>query len=209
MDDETPPPPLTVRVCDSLTCALARRRAAARRLAGRLGAGVRVVRAPCMGGCDKAPVVASAMRCTSTPRVDSVAAAVAAGHTHPPLPPYTDLDAYRADGGYAPAARLPRRASARSSEIIGSARGFRRCAVSAAPAFRPGANGASCAQEPEPRLMAVNADEGEPGTFKDRYYPRNRPAPLPRGHADRAPGRSRPPTSTSICATNIRNAARS
>ena len=39
--------------------------------------------------------------------------------------------------------------------------------------------------EPGPRLMAVNGDEGEPGTFKDRFYLATRSAPLPRGHADR------------------------
>ncbi len=58
MEDEAPPPPLTVRVCDSLTCELPARRGLLTDLRGRLGEGVRVVRAPCMGGCDHAPVVA-------------------------------------------------------------------------------------------------------------------------------------------------------
>src|SRR5918912_3618053 len=57
LDDEAPPPPLTVRVCDSLTCALAGGETLLGELRHRLGDGVRVVRAPCMGGCDKAPVV--------------------------------------------------------------------------------------------------------------------------------------------------------
>src|SRR5216684_5677640 len=58
MDDEAPPPPLTVRVCDSLSCALNGGERLREELCERLGDGVRVVRAPCMGGCDKAPVAA-------------------------------------------------------------------------------------------------------------------------------------------------------
>src|SRR5271169_2757055 len=100
MDDEKPPPPVTVRVCDSLSCELA---GAAQLLAGlrtRLGGSVRVVRAPCMGGCHRAPVVAigHALHEHATP--DSVATAVAAGETHMPVPAYIALDAYRAAGGY-------------------------------------------------------------------------------------------------------------
>src|SRR5918912_1278228 len=57
MDSEAPPPPVTVRVCDSLSCALAGGETLLADLRDRLGDAVRVVRAPCMGGCDKAPVV--------------------------------------------------------------------------------------------------------------------------------------------------------
>ena len=64
-------------------------------------------------------------------------------------------------------------------------------------------------QEPGPRLMAVNGDEGEPGTFKDRYYLETDPHRFIEGHADRGLGDRGRATSTSICATNTRNAARS
>src|SRR5947207_3036553 len=57
-EGETPPPAVTVRVCDSLSCAMAGAEDLLQRLPGLLGAGVRVVRAPCMGACDKAPVCA-------------------------------------------------------------------------------------------------------------------------------------------------------
>src|SRR5438094_3677068 len=57
-EDETPPPPITVRVCDSLSCAMAGADNLLATLPGKLGAGVRVVRAPCMGACDHAPVAA-------------------------------------------------------------------------------------------------------------------------------------------------------
>src|SRR5204862_5702993 len=101
MDGEAPPPPLTVRVCDSLSCELAGSARLLEALRGRLGDGVRVVRAPCMGGCHRAPVVAIGHALHEHARVETVAAAVAAGHTHPQLPEYPHLDRYRADGGYA------------------------------------------------------------------------------------------------------------
>src|SRR6185503_17981762 len=101
MDDEAAPPPITVRVCDSLSCALAGGETLLEELRGRLGDGVRVVRAPCMGGCDKAPAVAIGHALHENATADSVAAAVAAGETHPHVPPYPGLEQYRADGGYA------------------------------------------------------------------------------------------------------------
>src|SRR4051795_1774873 len=100
MDDEAPPPPITVRVCDSLSCALFGGENLLEDLRSRLGDAVRVARAPCMGGCDKAPVVAIGHALHEHATVDNVAAAIAAGHTHPEIPTYTALDAYRAGGGY-------------------------------------------------------------------------------------------------------------
>src|SRR3954447_13296720 len=83
MDDEAPPPPLTVRVCDSLTCALYGGETLLGELRDKLGDGVRVVRAPCMGGCDKAPAVAIGHALHEHASVKTVAYAVPAGHTHP------------------------------------------------------------------------------------------------------------------------------
>src|SRR5438128_12213342 len=100
MDDETAPPPITVRVCDSLSCALFGGEQLLDDLRARLGDGVRVVRAPCMGGCDKAPVVAIGHALHEHATADNVAAAVAAGHAHPAIPAYPDLEQYRSGGGY-------------------------------------------------------------------------------------------------------------
>src|SRR5437660_7397314 len=100
MDDETAPPPITVRVCDSLSCALFGGEKLIDELRARLGDGVRVVRAPCMGGCDKAPVVAIGHALHEHATADNVAAAVAAGHAHPAIPAYPGLEQYRAGGGY-------------------------------------------------------------------------------------------------------------
>ena len=99
-DGEEAPPRLTVRVCDSLSCALAGSERLKGQLAERLGAGVRVVRAPCMGACHNAPAVAIGHALHEHATVDSVAQAVAVGDDHPQIPPYVEFDAYRRDGGY-------------------------------------------------------------------------------------------------------------
>ncbi len=193
MDGEPAPPPVTVRVCDSLTCALM----GAERLLGELPSGsarpsVRVVRAPCMGGCDNAPVAAigHALHEHATRRERHQGGRRPA-RPHPHVPGYHRLR------------RLSRRRRLRAARAIASPAGarsrtssrrsrIRTCAGSAAPGFPTGRKWRFVRAEPAPRLMAVNADEGEPGTFKDRLLSRDRPAPLPRRHADRAPGRSRP-----------------
>src|SRR5437764_9905561 len=100
MDGEPPPPPVTVRVCDSLSCELFGAQQLLSRLRDRLGDNIRAVRAPCMGGCDKAPVVAIGHALHEHATLENVAAAIAAGDAHPTIPGYTALDAYRAGGGY-------------------------------------------------------------------------------------------------------------
>src|SRR5229473_2058503 len=94
MDDEAPPPALTVRVCDSLTCELFGGTRLLSELRARFGDEVRVVRAPCMGGCDKAPVVAVGHALHEHATLENIAAAVAAGHTHPAIPSYPGLEQY-------------------------------------------------------------------------------------------------------------------
>src|ERR1700726_629515 len=100
MDDEAPPPSLTVRVCDSLSCELAGAPQLLESLRAKLGDGVRVMRAPCMGGCHNAPVVAIGHVLHEHATVDNVAAAVSVGDTHPNIPGFVGLEAYRAAGGY-------------------------------------------------------------------------------------------------------------
>ena len=168
MDDEAPPPPLTVRVCDSLTCELAGGIGLLEGLHGRLGEGVRVVRAPCMGGCHRAPVVAIGHALHEHATVDNVAAAVSVGESHPTIPEFTNLDAYRAAGGYQllEACFAGRRRPEELIEILehSGLRGL------GGAGFPTGRKWRFVLQEPAPRLVAVNADEGEPGTFKDRYF---------------------------------------
>jgi formate dehydrogenase beta subunit len=168
MDDEAPPPPLTVRVCDSLTCELMGAAQLLQALPGKLGAGVRVVRAPCMGGCHNAPVTALGHALHEHASVESVVAAVAKHETHPHLPAAVSFDAYRAGGGYrllqeCRAGRKPLEELLKPLEDSGL-RGL------GGAGFPTGRKWRLVRAAPAPRLMAVNADEGEPGTFKDRYF---------------------------------------
>ncbi len=168
MDGEASPPPLTVRVCDSLSCELAGAARLLENLRGKLGDGVRVVRAPCMGGCHRAPVVAIGHALHEHATADNVAAAVSVGQQHPVIPDSIGLDAYRAAGGYRllAACLAGERKPEELIEILEHA-GLRGLGGAGFPAGR---KWRLVRQEPAPRLLAVNADEGEPGTFKDRYF---------------------------------------
>jgi formate dehydrogenase len=167
-EGETPPPPVTIRVCDSLSCALAGAEGLLAALRKDLGPGVRVVRAPCMGHCHTAPVAEIGHHFVDHADPASVTTAVAEHGNHPEIPPYTDLAAYRAAGGYRTLERLRSGELSREKlvEIIDQA-GLRGCGGAGFPTAR---KWRSVLGEPGPRLMAVNADEGEPGTFKDRYF---------------------------------------
>jgi formate dehydrogenase len=168
MDGEAPPPPVTVRVCDSLTCALAGSQKLLHDLKERLEPGVRVMRAPCMGGCHNAPVTAIRHALHENATVDSVASAALGAEAHPPLPAYVDFNHYRAHGGYMllsdclSGKHTPR-------DIIEKLENSQLRGLGGA-GFPLGRKWEFVRAEPGPRMMAVNADEGEPGTFKDRYH---------------------------------------
>src|SRR3954468_10189331 len=167
-EDETPPPPITVRVCDSLSCAMAGAERLLDSLPAKLGSGVRVVRAPCMGACDRAPVCAVGHVQVMQATTESVAKkAAVAPHAHA-WKQHVDFEHYMADGGY----RLLGEAFAgkRTREdliAIVSDAGLRGLGGAG---FPTGRKWSLVRGEPGPRLMAVNGDEGEPGTFKDRHY---------------------------------------
>ncbi|HEY8014048.1 MAG TPA: NAD(P)H-dependent oxidoreductase subunit E, partial [Dongiaceae bacterium] len=99
-EGETPPPALTVRVCDSLSCEMQGAQALLAALPARLGAEVRVLRAPCMGRCEHAPVAEVGHRHIDEATVETIAEAAETGHTHAVMPAYKDFAAYLADGGY-------------------------------------------------------------------------------------------------------------
>src|SRR5256885_12008837 len=100
MDDEPAPPPLTVRVCDSLSCELAGAQQLLKELPSKLGSNVRVVRAPCMGGCHNAPAVAIGHALHEHATVESVTKAAAKGEAYPHIPAYPGPHASRTEGGY-------------------------------------------------------------------------------------------------------------
>src|SRR5712691_6303444 len=165
-EDETPPPSLTVRVCDSLSCAMAGAEHLLCDLPSKLGRDVRVVRAPCMGACDRAPVCAVGHAQVMTATMQSVAAA-AAQHVHVhAYPTPNNFDGYARDGGYALLKACVSGARTRDDIIKAvSDAGLRGLGGAG---FPTGRKWTLVRAEPAPRLFAVNADEGEPGTFKDR-----------------------------------------
>ena len=167
-EGETDIPPLTIRVCDSLTCAMLGGEKLLHELQTTGGPGIRVVRAPCVGRCDTAPAVEVGHHFVDHASVASVLAAVKGGDTHAHLPDYVDYDAYVAGGGYALLKRL-RSGDLATEDLLkalddASLRGL------GGAGFPTGRKWRAVLGEPGPRLMAINGDEGEPGTFKDRYY---------------------------------------
>ena len=167
-DGDKAPPQVTVRVCDSLSCAMAGAERLLDALPGKLGPNVRVVRAPCMGACDRAPVCAVGHVQVMGATAESVAALARTKPHAQPYPPGTDFAAYRAAGGYALLADCL--AGRRSREDIIKAVSDANLRGLGGAGFPTGRKWTLVRAEPAPRLVAVNADEGEPGTFKDRYY---------------------------------------
>ena len=167
-EGEAPPPEVTVRVCDSLTCEMMGAQSLLQRLPGTLGPDVRVVRAPCMGGCDKAPVVAVGHGQVTHATPETVARAVADGAGPSPLSGYKDFDAYVAAGGYALLRDcLGGKRTVEDVTAMVEDSGLKGLGGAGFPTFR---KWQFVRGYPGPRLMALNADEGEPGTFKDRYF---------------------------------------
>ena len=168
-EGDAPIPALTIRVCDSLSCAMAG--AAALREAIEAGVapeGVRVVRAPCVGLCDRAPAVEVGHHFIAPATLEAVLKAVSNDDTHAPMPAYPDYDAYVAAGGYRLLARIRSGDMPVEAVLAGlEDAGLRGLGGAGFPAGR---KWRSVRGEPGPRFMAVNADEGEPGTFKDRYH---------------------------------------
>ncbi|MGE0564799.1 MAG: NAD(P)H-dependent oxidoreductase subunit E [Pseudolabrys sp.] len=167
-EGETPPPAITVRVCDSLSCAMAGADDLIAKLPGILGKDVRVVRAPCMGACDRAPVVAVGHVQTFKANTGNVAAAVKANpHAHA-WHDHKNLAAYQNEGGYQllKDCLAGKRTRDDLIKIVGDA-GLRGMGGAG---FPTGRKWSLVRAEPAPRLFAVNCDEGEPGTFKDRFY---------------------------------------
>ena len=186
-EGETPPPALTIRVCDSVSCMLA----GAEKLIGELGSAVdpkavRVVRAPCMGRCAGAPAARIGDREVDHATAEKLQEMARDGQTDVVVPEHVELAAYLADGGYE-TLRKVRSGEIGLDAIIEKMQGAGLRGLGGA-GFPTGRKWGFVRAYPGPRLMAVNGDEGEPGTFKDRIYLESRPAPLLRGRADRRPG---------------------
>ena len=163
------PAALTVRVCDGLSCELAGAQDLLARLPTLLGREVRVIAAPCVGRCEQAPVAVVGQHPIANAQVDSIARAVAAGDSRHPVAMNAgviDHAAYRQAGGY----QLLEQCLSGARDVediikpleVAGLRGL------GGAGFPAGRKWRIVRAEPAPRLMAVNIDEGEPGTFKDR-----------------------------------------
>lgn len=162
------PPALTIRVCDSLSCELAGAQELKAALESGLDAAeVRVLRAPCMGRCDTAPVLELGHNHIDHATVDKVEAAIAADDTHAHLPEYQGYSAYVAEGGYKELTALRDGGDWEAVQDKVLASGLRGLGGAGFPS---GKKWGFVRGNAGPRYLAVNGDEGEPGTFKDRYY---------------------------------------
>ena len=167
-EGEPAPPELTIRVCDSLSCELA----GAQELKSALEEGldpklVRVLRAPCMGRCDTSPVLELGHNHIDNATFEKVKAAISKGETHFRMVDYEGLDTYVENGGYSTLTDYRSHGDWETVQEAVSASGLRGLGGAGFPSgkkwgFVRAAKG--------PRYLAVNGDEGEPGTFKDRYY---------------------------------------
>ncbi|MGY9032395.1 MAG: NAD(P)H-dependent oxidoreductase subunit E [Rhodobacterales bacterium] len=167
-EGEAVPPALTIRVCDSLSCELAGAAALQKALTDGLDASeVRVVRAPCMGRCDTAPVLELGHAHIDNATVEKVQAAIAGGHTHAHIPEYETFDTYVANGGYAELASLRESGNWEDVQAKIKESGLRGLGGAGFPS---GTKWGFVRGNAGTRYIAVNGDEGEPGTFKDRYY---------------------------------------
>ena len=166
-DGEPAPAPITVRVCESLSCAMAGSEAIAKACAESAGTDVRVLRGPCIGRCAAAPAVEVGRAVVEQATAARVMSAAAAREVEPKIPEYVPLDDYRQEGGYALLQSCLDGAKSREDVIAAIDESGLRGLGGAG--FPVGRKWKTVRAESGPRLFALNADEGEPGTFKDRY----------------------------------------
>lgn len=169
LESDTPPPALTIRVCDSLACEMAGAQQLMSELKKALDpALVRVMRAPCMGRCDTAPVLELGHNHIDHATPALVHDAIAANDTRAHIPAYQGYAEYVGSGGYSELISL-RKGKLTSEQVQdrmfeSGLRGL------GGAGFPSGRKWSFVRAEEGPRYLAVNGDEGEPGTFKDRYY---------------------------------------
>jgi NADH:ubiquinone oxidoreductase subunit F (NADH-binding)/NADH:ubiquinone oxidoreductase subunit E len=161
-------PPLTIRVCDSLTCAMFGAEKLRASLKSSVGGDIRVVRAPCVGRCDTAPAAEVGHNFVDHATVETVLATAKARDTHPHVADYVDYHTYLGQGGYKLLERV--RSGEMAVEKVLDALDKATLRGLGGAGFPAGRKWRSVMGEKGPRLMCVNGDEGEPGTFKDRWF---------------------------------------
>ena len=167
-EDEKAPPALTIRVCDSLSCELAGSNELKAALEDGLDVNqVRVLRAPCMGRCDTAPTLELGHNHIDYATVEKVRAAISSGDTNVKIPDYEALKTYMKKGGYSKLKSLEKSGNWQEVQETVLSAGLRGLGGAGFPS---GKKWEFVRANSGPRYLAVNGDEGEPGTFKDRYY---------------------------------------
>ncbi|UIJ73142.1 NADH-ubiquinone oxidoreductase-F iron-sulfur binding region domain-containing protein [Aurantimonas sp. HBX-1] len=168
-EGEPRPAPLTIRVCDSISCMLAGAESLLGELSGAVDpSAVRVVRAPCMGRCATAPAARIGDREVDHATSDRLLGMAAAGETDVSVPAYVDLFAYLSGGGY----KLLQSVRAGTISVDALMETMQEAGLRGlgGAGFPAGKKWSFVRSYPGPRLMSINGDEGEPGTFKDRHY---------------------------------------
>ncbi len=166
-EGEIAPPKLTIRVCDGIACEMKGAQDLIANLGKSTGADVRVIPAPCVGACDHAPIAVVGQRQIFDATVASATAAAANGEIVPIIPDYTDFDAYTSGGGYS-VWKECFNGDRQRADILETVRNSGLRGLGGA-GFPTGTKWGFLDNTPKPRLLAINADEGEPGTFKDRH----------------------------------------
>ncbi|HEX2541671.1 MAG TPA: NADH-ubiquinone oxidoreductase-F iron-sulfur binding region domain-containing protein [Caldimonas sp.] len=165
-EGQAAPAALTVRVCDGLSCELAGAGELLERLPAILGREVRVIAAPCIGRCEQAPAAVVGQNAIPVASIQTIVSAVQANATEPVIEAFIGYERYRAEGGYSLLQDcIAGRRTVESVIKVMEDSGLRGLGGAGFPAGR---KWRIVGAEPGPRLMAVNIDEGEPGTFKDR-----------------------------------------
>ena len=162
-------PEFTVRVCDGLSCDLAGSASLLEKLKASLGTGsIKVVSAPCLGRCEQAPAAVVHQHEIGHATSDKVMQAIQANAIHAVAPDYIDLNAYVVDGGYGLLREVVQ--GQRPTEVLLKAMEDSGLRGLGGAGFPAGRKWRIVREQAAPRIMAVNIDEGEPGTFKDRTY---------------------------------------
>jgi NADH:ubiquinone oxidoreductase subunit F (NADH-binding)/NADH:ubiquinone oxidoreductase subunit E len=167
-EDEQRPPKVTIRVCDSLSCMLAGAERLLDELQNERVPGIRVLRAPCIGSCDTAPAAEVGHHHVDHATACKLLAIAARGEVHPAIPAFQDFDSCSKAGGYSVLRACL--AGTRTADDVIAALSDSGLRGLGGAGFPTGRKWGLVRGEKGPRLMAVNGDEGEPGTFKDRYY---------------------------------------
>jgi len=167
-ENQSPPPPLTVRVCNSLSCCMAGSEKVLTELKEQTNNNVRITSAPCMGLCDQAPAAAIGKNYAGNVSAQSILQDIKSEQVNPIVPNYQRYEQYKSSGGYSALQAITEQTLSIENTLNtleeSNLQGLGGAGFPTAKKLR------IVRSEPSPRYFCVNADEGEPGTFKDRHY---------------------------------------